>query len=339
MVKNSKKSENERITRSNILRKSEEAEGIEIKGYDFNQGVNYEKIIDSFASTGIQASNLSKAISIVNGMIDSKSFIYLGYTSNMVTSGIREIIRYLAENRKVDVLVTTAGGIEEDIIKCLGKFSLGDFRLSGIELRKKGINRAGNILIPNTRYCSFEDFIMPLLERIYDEQKKTGKVITPSELIWELGKNINNKESIYYHCYKNKIPVFCPAITDGSLGDMIYFFKSKHSDFKIDVAEDIWKMNNTTLGKEKTGIIILGEGIIKHHICNANMFRNGADYAVYINTAQEFDGSDSGALPEEAISWGKIATDAKKIKVYGDASIIFPLLVAKTFAKKLKNKE
>ncbi|MFH1365256.1 MAG: deoxyhypusine synthase [archaeon] len=324
----------EKIARNNVLRKSEEAQGVKIEGYDFNKGVNYDKIIDSFASTGIQASNLSKAISIINEMIDSKSFIYLGYTSNLVTSGVRDIFRYLAEHKKIDVIVTTAGGIEEDIIKCLGNFVLGDFRLSGKDLRKKGINRAGNILIPNTRYCSFEDFIMPVLEKIYENQKKTGKVITPSELVWELGKNIDNKKSIYYHCYKNKIPVFCPAITDGSLGDMIYFFKSKHPDFKIDIAEDIWNMNNTTLGKKKTGIIILGEGIMKHHICNANMFRNGANYAVYINTAREFDGSDSGALPEEAVSWGKISMDAKKIKVYGDASILFPLIVARTFAKK-----
>jgi len=336
MVKSPKNRENERITRKNILRKSEEAHGIKIKGYDFNKGVNYEEIINSFSSTGIQASNLSKAIEIIDEMIDSKSFIYLGYTSNLVTSGLRDIFRYLAEHKRVDIIVTTAGGIEEDIIKCLGNFILGDFRLSGEELRKKGINRAGNILIPNTRYCSFEDFIMPVLEEIYSTQKKTGKVITPSELVWELGKKINNKESIYYHCYKNQIPVFCPAITDGSLGDMIYFFKSKHPDFKIDVAEDIWRMNNTTLGKEKTGVIILGEGIMKHHICNANMFRNGANYAVYVNTAREFDGSDSGALPEEAVSWGKIATGAKRIKVYGDASIIFPLIVAKTFAKKNK---
>jgi len=333
MAKNPGRTENETTTRKNILRRSEEVQGIKIRGYDFNQGVDYEKLIDSFSSTGIQASNLSKAISIVNEMIDSKSFIYLGYTSNIVTSGLRDIIRYLAEHKKIGVLVTTAGGIEEDIIKCLGSFVLGDFRLSGEELRKKGINRAGNILISNNRYCSFEEFIMPVLEKIYDTQKKTGKIITPSELVWELGKSINNEESIYYHCYRNKIPVFCPAITDGSLGDMIYFFKSKNPGFKIDVAEDIWRMNNTTLGKEKTGIILLGEGIMKHHICNANMFRNGADYAVYINTAREFDGSDSGALPEEAVSWGKISMSAKKVKVYGDASILFPLLVAKTFAK------
>jgi deoxyhypusine synthase len=174
---------------------------------------------------------------------------------------------------------------------------------------------------------------MPILERIYKEQEEKGKVITPSELIWELGKAINNKDSIYYYCYKNKIPVFCPAITDGSIGDMIYFFKSKHPDFKLDVAEDIWKMNNTTLGIEKSGIIILGEGFVKHHICNANMFRNGADYAVYINTAPEYDGSDSGALPEEAVSWGKILPEAKRVKVYAEASLVFPLIIAKTFAK------
>ncbi len=324
----------EKIARKNILRKSEEAEGVKIKGYDFNQGVNYDKILDSFSSTGIQASNLSKAISIINEMIESKSYIYLGYPSNLVTSGLREVIRYLAEHKKVDVLVTTAGGIEEDIIKCLGDFVLGDFRLPGAELRKKGINRAGNILIPNSRYCAFEDFIMPVLEELCENQKNTGKVITPSELVWELGKRIDNKESIYYWCYRNQIPVFCPAITDGSLGDMIYFFKSKHPEFKVDVAEDIWRINNTTIGKKKTGVIIIGEGIIKHHICNANMFRNGADYAVYINTAPEFDGSDSGAIPEEAISWGKITTNAKRVKVYGDASILFPLVVAKTFARK-----
>ena len=321
------------IARENILRRSKEAIGTTIRGYDFNKGADYEKILNSYSSMGIQASNFSEAEKIVNEMIREKAFVYLGYTSNMVTSGVREIIRYLTEHKKVNVLVTTAGGIEEDIIKCLGDFKLGDFRASGKILREKGINRAGNIFIPNSRYCDFEDFIMPILEDFYKKQKEIGKTVTPSELIWALGRKINNKNSIYYWASQNRIPVFCPAITDGSLGDMIYLFKSKHPDFIVDVAEDIWKLNNTTLGPEKTGIIILGGGVVKHSICNANMFRNGADYAVYINTAEEFDGSDSGALPEEAVSWGKILPTAKRVKVHGEASIIFPLLVARTFAK------
>ena len=326
-------SEKDKIARENVLRESQEIEGVSIKGYDFNKGIDYEKILDSYGSVGLQASNFHKAVEIINEMISSKSFIYLGYTSNIVTSGLRDVIRYLAEHKKVNIIVTTAGGIEEDIIKCLGDFKLGDFRLSGKALREKGINRAGNILIPNSRYCVFEDFMLPLLEEIYLEQKKIGKVIAPSELVWKIGEKINNENSIYYWCWKNKIQVFCPAITDGSLGDMIYFFKSKHSDFKIDIAEDIWRLNNSTIGKEKTGIILLGGGVVKHSICNANMFRNGADYAVYINTVPEYDGSDSGALPEEAVSWGKILPEAKKVKVYAEASLIFPLIVAKTFAK------
>ena len=244
----------------------------------------------------------------------------------MVSCGLRDIFRYLAEHKMIDVIVTTTGGVEEDIIKCLGDFKIGSFEASGKELRDKGINRAGNIFIPNSRYCDFEDFIIPILE------KNKDVILTPSKLIHLLGKEINNKDSIYYWCYKNNIPVFCPAITDGSIGDMIYFFKNKHPNFRMDVSDDIVEMNNSTIGKNKTGMIILGAGVIKHHINNANMFRNGADYAVYINNAQEFDGSDSGARPDEAVSWGKIAKTAETVKVFGDATILFPLIVGKTFA-------
>ncbi len=324
----------EKIARKNILRKSKELKGVIIKGYDFNQGVNYKKIVKSFSTSGHQASHLSKAIEIVNKMISDRAFIYLGYTSNMVSSGLRDIFRYLVQQKKVNIVVTTAGGIEEDIIKCLGNFILGDFRASGRLLREKGINRIGNIFASNNRYVEFEKFFQPILEEIYQEQRKTGKVITASDLIWSMGKKINDKRSICYWAYKNKIKIFCPAITDGAIGDNIYFFKYKRPNFKIDISEDIKDMNNSTIGLRKSGLIILGTGVIKHHILNANMFRNGADYAVYMNNSQEFDGSDAGALPEEAISWGKLSPNAETIKVYGDATILFPILIAETFAKK-----
>jgi deoxyhypusine synthase len=320
-------------SRKNVLGKSEEINGVSVKGYDFNHGTDYEKLIGAFSTTGMQADSFYKAMEIINNMIENKALIYLGYTSSMVTSGLRDIFRYLAEHKMINVIVTTVGGIEEDIIKCFGDFILGDFRAPGKELREKKINRAGNIFIPNIRYCNFEDFVIPILEELYSEQKKTGIPATPSGIVRKLGEKINNEKSIYYWCWKNKIPVFCPAITDGSLGDMIYFFKSSHPDFIVDVAEDIWKINNTNLGEEKTGVIVLGSGIIKHHMCNANLFRNGADYGVYINNSSEYDGSDSGALPEEAVSWGKLAPDSERVKVFGDAILLFPFIVANTFAK------
>ena len=313
MEENNKKS-NEQIARENLIRESEEAFGLSVKGYDFNNCVNgkvdYDKLLDSYLTTGAQATNFSRAVEIIKKMRKEKAFIYLGYTSNMVTTGVREVIRYLAEHKLIDYLVTTAGGIEEDFIKCLGDFKIGDFDLNGAELRDKGINRAGNILIPNSRYCRFEDFVLPILDKHKDEIK------TPSDLIKIFGKEINDKRSIYYWAYKNNIPVFCPAVMDGSLGDMIYFYKYKNKNFKLYIVEDATEFNNSTIGKEKTGIIILGGGVVKHSICNANMYRNGADYAVYINTANEFDGSDSGAMPDEAVSWGKISKAAESVKVF-----------------------
>ncbi len=324
--------DNERIARKNLLRKGAEARGTVVKGYDFNQGVNYEKIIDSYATTGFQATQFSEAIGIVNEMIKQKAFIFLGYTSNMVSSGLRESFRYLLEHKKVHVVVTTAGAIEEDIIKCLGNFYIGDFRAVGKELRNKGINRIGNVYAPNNRYVAFERFVQPLLESLYQESKQSGLPLSPSKLIWALGEKINNKESICYWAFKNKIPIFCPALTDGALGDNVYFFSFKHEDFVLDVVADTRELNNTTIGLKRSGVVILGAGVAKHAILNANMLRNGADYGVYINTAQEFDGSDAGASPEEAVSWGKITPGARSVKVFGDATILFPLLMAKTWA-------
>lgn len=331
------KKENEETSRKNIFKKSEEIEGVVIKGYDFNEGVDYKKLVKSFSSTGFQASHLGKAIEIVKRMIETKSKIYLGYTSNMVSSGLREVIRYLVEKNKIDVCVTSGGGFEEDIIKCLGDTVLGDFRLKGKELREKAINRIGNLLVPNSNYIKFEDFATPILEEIYEIQQKTGKIHTPHEIIWKFGEKINDESSIYYWAAKNKIPIYCPTVLDGSFGDMVYFFKYKHEDFKIDIAEETRLLNESTTGLEKSGVLILGAGTIKHAILNAHLFRNGADYAVYINNASEFDGSDAGALPEEAVSWGKILPDAERVKVFGDATILFPILVAETFAKEKNN--
>jgi len=309
-----------------LLVDSQEPSGKSIRGYDFNNKFDIGKFLESYSTTGAQASNLGEAIRIIKEMRKQKAFIYLGYTSNMATTGIREIIRYLAEHKLIDYLVTSGGGIEEDFIKCLGDFKLGEFNLSGTELRDRGINRAGNVLIPNSRYVKFEELVIKTLEKYKQEIK------LPSDVIKFLGKEINNKDSIYYWAQKNNIPVFCPAIMDGSLGDMIYFYKNyKNHDFKLDIVEDTENFNNSSIGKEKTGMIILGGGVVKHAICNCNLYRNGADYAVYINTGQEFDASDSGARPDEAVSWGKISQSAQSVKVFGDATIIFPLVVLGSF--------
>nr|GMD32612.1 homospermidine synthase [Ipomoea batatas] len=289
--------------------------------------------------------------------------IFLGFTSNLVSSGVRETIRYLLQHRMVDVVVTTAGGIEEDLIKCLAPTYKGDFSLQGSVLRSKGLNRIGNLLVPNDNYCKFENWILPIFDQMYEEQTKQNVSWTPSKVIARLGKEINDESSYLYWAYKvtfqfnfvcseqivveKRNSCLLPSLTDGSLGDMLYFHSfskeaADNSDHNpgliIDIVGDVRAMNGEAVhaGSRKTGALILGGGLPKHHICNANMMRNGADFAVYINTAQEFDGSDSGARPDEAVSWGKIRDISKAVKVHCDATIAFPLLVAETFATKAK---
>lgn len=339
-------------------------EGTEtVRGYDFNEGIDHEKLLASYLRTGFQATNFGLAIDEINKMLNwrasdaeaaklheddpiswesvedaktrARCKIFLGYTSNMASCGMREIIRFLCQHDLVDVVVSSAGGIEEDFIKCLAPTYLGDFSLKGSTLRDQGLNRIGNLLIPNDNYVKFEEWMTPILDKLHEEQQSKGTIWTPSTIIDRLGQEIDNPESIYYWCHKNKIPVFCPALTDGSIGDMIYFHSYTVSPpLIVDIARDIRKINDqATRASPKTGMIILGGGVVKHHICNANLMRNGADFSVYINTGQEFDGSDSGARPDEAVSWGKIRREARPVKVYADATLVFPLIVAETFAK------
>eukprot|EP00933_Yihiella_yeosuensis_P073397 TRINITY_DN82058_c0_g1_i1.p1 TRINITY_DN82058_c0_g1~~TRINITY_DN82058_c0_g1_i1.p1 ORF type:complete len:406 (+),score=90.85 TRINITY_DN82058_c0_g1_i1:159-1376(+) len=339
-----------------VLVQSEKLTSAIVRGYDFNKGVNYYALMESYMTTGFQATNLGLAIEQVQRMIDwsladepvapdedeefksqeerkkVKTKIWLSYTSNLISSGLRESLRFLAEHSMVQVMISTAGGIEEDLIKCMAPTHLGDFALPGLALRKKGHNRIGNLLAPNENYCLFEDWMTIVLDKMHDEQEKDGVVWTPSKMIHRFGKEIDNEESVCYWAYRNNIPIFSPAITDGSIGDMIYFHSYKRAGFVLDIAGDIRRINDEAVKARKTGVIVLGGGLVKHHCMNANLMRNGADYVVYVSTAQEFDGSDSGARPDEAVSWGKIRCDAKPVKVHAEATLVLPLIIAKTFA-------
>lgn len=339
------------------------ADSVEVRGYDFNAGVDHRALLESYLTTGFQATNFGLAVKEIRRMLAwrlsdepipedeseewrdpelrarTKTTIFLGYTSNMISAGVRETIKFLCQHKLIDCIVTSAGGIEEDFIKCLAPTYLGDFSLDGRTLRKKGINRIGNLLVPNENYVKFEEWMVPILNTMLKEQKEEGEIWSPSKMIHRLGKEIDNEDSVYYWCYKNDIPVFSPALTDGSIGDMIYFHSFNNPGLILDIAQDIRRINDLAANAKHTGMIILGGGLVKHHICNANLMRNGADHSVFVNTASDYDGSDAGAKPDEAISWGKIRMTARPVKVHGETTLIFPLLVAETFAKEFHEKK
>ncbi len=310
-----------------------------IEGYDFEKEFNFKEFLEKYSTTGFQASELGKAIEITKMMQEQKATIFLAMSGNAISSGLREIIAYLVKNKKVDVIITSAAGIEEDVIKSLSDFRVGDFEAPGRTLFEHGVGRIGNIFVPNDRYLYLERFMNPFFEKMLKLQAKQKRPISPTQFSKELGLEINDKKSYLYWAAKNDVPIYCPGIVDGSMGDLMYFFKQKNPDFWIDITDDHKKLINYVLQQEKTGAIILGGGISKHYALNAQIFREGFDYAVYLTTAMEYDGSDSGGNQEEAKSWAKIKINAPNVKVKADFTITFPLLVAATFAKSDANKK
>lgn len=294
----------------------------EVKGFDISSG-HAKELLAKMKNIGFQATHLGKAAEVLKKM---EGTVFLSFTSNMVSSGLREIFAQLVKHKKVDAIVTSTGSVEEDIMKCSKPFLMGDFNISDVDLHKKGINRIGNIFVPDERYEKLEDVLMPFFAELYENQKSSGKMVSPSGLIFELGKKVQDENSILYWATKNNIPIFCPGITDGALGLQLYFFKQKNKEFGIDVTADMDKMADMVLMAEKTSGIVLGGGIAKHHLIGVNILREGLDYAIYVTTSTEADGSLSGARPKEAKSWSKLKEEGNSVCVEGDATILFSLL-------------
>jgi deoxyhypusine synthase len=281
----------------------------------------------SYSSCGFQATNLAHGISIIREMKKKKATVFLTFTSNLVASGLRGIIAELCKRKFVDVIITAGGSLDHDLIKSAKKYELGSFTMDDAELHKKGINRLGNILVPNECYEYLETFMQEAYEELYRETK----VVSPSQIARKIGEKIGAKAgdgSFLYWCAKNRIPVFCPGITDSAIGLQTYFFKQKRKDFGIDVTKDMNELAQLALNADGSGGIVLGGGISKHHAMGVNLLRGGFDYAVYVTTSSPWDGSLSGARTNEGISWGKIKEKANHVTIDADATLAFPLLMA-----------
>lgn len=297
-----------------------------INDFTWKENITVKELLDNFENLGYQSIELKKASDVIVKMKKNSAKTFLTFTSNMVTSGLRGFFAQLIKLKIANIIVTTVGGIEEDIMKATGqKFKVGKFTSDDVELNEKGINRVGNILIKNEAYMHLEDYMQELFLELYQKQK----VWTPSELFKAIGLKLNDESSILYQAAKNNVPIFCPSITDGSFGFHLYLFQQKHPDFMIDIIKDFGNILLCTDFDEKKGVIALGGSISKHHAILATLLNGGANYAVYMTTAHKTSGSMSGATTEEAKSWGKIKDESDVATVIGDVTITFPLAMIK----------
>jgi deoxyhypusine synthase len=310
----------------------------EVEDYTFFENMSIEELVSQMEKAwGFTAGKLAVGISVLENMIrDKKCVKFLSFTGNLVATGNRGAFKELIKRKLVDSIITTCGTIDHDVARCWKNYYKGSFQMNDIKLRTKGINRLGNVLVPNESYgIIIEKKMQTLLQTLWNEGVKE---ISTHRLCHEIGKRICNESSILYWAAKNNIPVYVPGITDGAVGYQLWLFSQDH-DFKVNLLKDSGELSDLVYTAKKTGAMIIGGGISKHHTLWWNQFRNGLDYAIYVSTAEEWDGSLSGARPREAVSWGKINVKAKRIMIEGDASLILPIMVAALITRLKRSQE
>ncbi len=311
-------------------------QGEKVEGYDFRGEFNLEDMLEAYGTTGFQASHLKEAIDLVKEMQDEDAKIFLTFTSNIISSGLREVIAYLVREEFVDVVITSSGSHTEDVIKTARPFKMGEWDADEAELRDRGINRLGNIYVESDNYVWLESW---LNSNFFPEFFAEEKMRSPTEVASELGRKIGEdgdleeKDSFLYWAYENDVSVYCPALIDAEIGDyMFYYRQEQDNEIGVEILDDWDKLIHEALEAEKTGIISVGDGVPKHQAIMSNLFRGGTDYAVYISTGMEGDGSLSGAPPKEAVSWGKIKERSKNYtQIEAEATLVLPIIVAAAF--------
>ena len=303
---------------------------MKVKDFLWTKNMQVSDFVSELGQVGFQSVELAKASDVIVKMKKDNAKVFLTFTSNMVTSGLRGFFAQLVNLGIPNFLVTTAGAIEEDIMKALGEaFEIGSFNSDDVELHEKGVNRVGNLMIKNESYAKFEDWITKILEECYVKKKRWAV----SELLKEIGLKLDDEDSILYQAAKKDVPIFCPAITDAGIGFHLYLFQQKHKDFIVDVVGDFGNILLSTSFDDKKGVISLGGSISKHHAILATLLNGGAEYAVYMTTAQKSSGSMSGATTQEAKSWGKVKDESDIATVIGDVTINFPLVMVSALEK------
>ena len=294
-----------------------------VKHIQIKKILTVNELIKQMDLTGVLgAGRFGKAVNVCEAMIKEKDCkVFLGLAGPLVPGGMREILIGIIENKWVDVVVTTGATLTHDLGEALGyRHYQGSADADDAELHKKGFDRVYESYMPNKIYEGMEYFIGKNFEKM--KEKKSIK-----DFLWELGRLTPGK-SILKACFENKIPVFCPAISDSGIGLMMWGQLAKGKNIETRAFEDLKEIIDIAWTSRKTGVIYFGGGVPKNYIQQAMQFSKKASYGVQITMDRPETGGSSGAELKEGISWGKMNPKAKFVDLICDATIAMPIIYA-----------
>ena len=273
----------------------------------------------------IGAGRVGKAVEIVAEMFSDPDYTtFITLSGPLVPSGMRLIFRDLIRDGYVDAVVTNGANMVHDIVEAMGRSHMvGEVDVDDAELLERGINRVYDIFIESDTWVALEGFVWGILDGLPEDRR----VDVPFHgLLREIGLKLDDEGSILFTAARKGVPIFCPGLLDSMLGIPLWMY-SKRSRLVINPLKDFDLLGDMIYEAKKTGAIILGGGMPKHHTQYMNTLREGLDAAIQISTARVEDGSLSGAPLKESVSWGKLKGD-KASTIFGDVTIVFPLIVA-----------
>ncbi len=303
-----------------------------VKQMRVRSGISAGELVKEMDECGVLgAGRIGKAAELTAEMFsDPDCTVFLTLAGALVPGGLRNVIGDLIDRGHVNVVVTTGANVVHDIVEALGHRHIrGTFLAEDKKLKAKNIGRIGDIFIEQEAFKHLEKWVYHVLEGIPKERRER---LSATHLLFEMGKQIQDPESILAIAARKKVPIICPAFVDSIAGFHLWVF-GQDKKITIDPLLDTGELMDRVFEAKKAGIIILGGGCPKHFALFANTFREGVDLAVQITMDRPEPGGLSGAPLEEAISWGKVKPGGKMVTVICDATIAFPLIVAAALEK------
>ena len=304
-----------------------------VKHIRVNGKLSVDELVQQFGNSGsFGAGRLSTACDIYEKMArDEKCTIFLALAGAVVPAGMRSLIADLIREGLINVVVSTGANMVHDSVETLGGHHYkGHWLMDDHVLYRHHVYRIYDVLVPEEDFIKLDLKLAGTYDEIADEYK--GESLSSSMFAWELGKRLNDPNSILRAAYEAKTPVFLPAVRDSEFG-YIYYLHASRRNFKntlvLDAFKDVPEIIGICRRSPRNGMIVIGGGVPRNTIQSAALAtKSGLDYAVVITMDRAETGGLSGSTLEETVSWGKVKSNASSVMVFADAMIVFPMMVA-----------
>ncbi|MBI2059001.1 MAG: deoxyhypusine synthase family protein [Nitrospirae bacterium] len=302
-------------------------------------------VLERMEDVSFQARNLARAFAILREMVQDRVTIMMALSGAMTPAGMGEIIMHMIRNRYIDCLVSTGANLFHDIVNSLGGTHWkGTDKVDDMVLRDHFVDRVYDTFGNEREYHFVDEIVADFASSLDPTQRYSTRRFL--YLLGERLAKLEKRPSILSTAYRAKVPVFCPAIADSSLGIALGFGQAKLGlKLCVDTIADVVETAVICGKSHGTGIFILGGGVAKNFVQQAQVtsqwigFGDTAhEYAVQITQDSPVWGGLSGATFEEAQSWGKITRGARKIQVYCDSTIALPILISGLVDSKVRRR-